>query len=205
MAEELISTLGYEAPQLATKHQKLLECILTRNSKLYLAKVYTEDQLTKLNEEEVEKLFNNYKAKLLGQMVKSLGCSIIDMYSMGACAALGISNQDALSEDLENNPFLNSAPQRFTCELYYRFGSFLALLSIGKLLADIIYLSAIKMENEQVQQETIEMEETRKQLSRLEVIGAVPTVGVVGFWFGIGATLGAKMVNSLEELINRSL
>ena len=50
---------------------------------------------------------------------------------MGACAVLGISNQDALSEDLENDPFLNSALQRFTCELYYRFGSFLAPLSIG--------------------------------------------------------------------------
>ena len=36
-----------------------------------------------------------------------------------------------LSEDLENDPFLNSALQRFTCELYYRFGSFLAPLSIG--------------------------------------------------------------------------
>ena len=50
---------------------------------------------------------------------------------MGACAALGISNQDALSEDLENDPFLNSALQRFTCELYYRSRSFLAPLSIG--------------------------------------------------------------------------
>ena len=53
------------------------------------------------------------------------------MCLMGACAALGISNQDVLSEDLENNPFLNSALQRFTCELYYRFGSFLAPLSVG--------------------------------------------------------------------------
>ena len=53
------------------------------------------------------------------------------MYSMGACAVLGITNLDALSEDLENNPFLNSALQRFTCELYYRLRSFLALLSIG--------------------------------------------------------------------------
>ena len=42
-----------------------------------------------------------------------------------------ITNQDVLSEDLENDPFLNSALQRFTCELYYRFGSFLAPLSIG--------------------------------------------------------------------------
>ena len=131
MAEELISNLGYETPQSDTKRQKLLKCILTGNSKLYLGKVYTEEQLAKLSEEEVEKLFNNYEAKLSGQMVKSLGKSIINMYSVGACSALGIRNQEALSEDLENDPFLNSALQRFTCELYYRFGSFLAPLSVG--------------------------------------------------------------------------
>ena len=84
MAEELIGNLGYETPQSETKHQKLLECVLTRNSKLFLGKVYTEEQLAKLGEEEEEKLFNNYKAKLSGQMVKSLGLSIINMYSMGS-------------------------------------------------------------------------------------------------------------------------
>ena len=131
MAEELIGNLGYETPQSDTKHQKLLECILTGNSKLYRGKVYTEEQLAKLSKEEVEKLFNNYEAKLSGQMVKSLGKSIINMYSMGACSALGIRNQEALSEDLENDPFLNSTLQRFTCELYYRFGSFLAPLTLS--------------------------------------------------------------------------
>ena len=130
MAEELIGNLGYGTPQSDTKHQKLLECILTGNSKLNLGKVYTEERIKELNE-EVEKLFNNYEAKLSGQMVKSLGKSIINMYSMGACSVLGITNQDALSEDLENDPFLNSALQRFTCELYYRFRSFLAPLSVG--------------------------------------------------------------------------
>ena len=131
MAEELIGNLGYETLQSDPKCQKLLKCILTGNSKLYLGKVYTEEQLAKLSEEEVEKLFNNYEAKLSGQMVKSLGKSIINMYSMGACSVLGITSQDALSEDLENDPFLNSALQRFTCELSYGFGSFLAPLNIG--------------------------------------------------------------------------
>ena len=76
MAEEIFS--GYDAQSLPgraspdTKRQKLLECVLTGNSKLYLGKAYTEDQLAKLNDEEVEKLFNNYEAKLSGQMVKSL-------------------------------------------------------------------------------------------------------------------------------------
>ena len=39
------------------------------------------------------------KQKLLGQMVESLGKSIISMYFMGVCAVLGMSNLDALSED----------------------------------------------------------------------------------------------------------
>ena len=59
---------------------------------------------------------------------------------MGACSALGIKNQDALSEDLENDPFLIPALQRFTCELYYRFGSFKAPLSVG-LITSRHYLS----------------------------------------------------------------
>ena len=149
MAEELIGNLGYdEAPQSPrsgaspdTKHQKLLECVLTRNSKLYMGKVYTEKQLKKLSEEEVEELFNNYEAKLSGQ--------IVNMYSMGACAALGITNQDALSEDLDNHPFLNSALQRFTCKLYYRFGSFLAPLSVGIITSRHYLLSERNKNGEQ--------------------------------------------------------
>ena len=79
----------------------------------------------------MDKLFSVYEAKLLGQMVKSLAKLIIRMYSIGACAVLGISNQDTLMEDLESELFLNSALERFTCWLYYRFSSFLAPLSIG--------------------------------------------------------------------------
>ena len=59
MAEELIGSLGYGTPQSDMKLHKLLECILTGNSKLYLGKVYTEGKIKELNEEEVEKLFNN--------------------------------------------------------------------------------------------------------------------------------------------------
>ena len=79
-------------------------------------------------------------------MVKSLEKSIINMYSMGACATLGINDQDALSGDLENDPFLNSALQRFTCELYYRFSSFLAPLSVG-LITSRHYSSELSNKN----------------------------------------------------------
>ena len=139
----------------------------------------------------------------MGQIIKLLECSIINMYSMGACAALTITNQEALSEDLEKDPFLDSALQRFTCELYYRFGLFLVPLSVGIIMTDIIYLNVIKMENERVERETIKMEETRKRLSKSEVIGSFIGMGMVGFCFRIGLMLAVKTVNNLECCISR--
>ena len=102
MAEEIISGIPYEAPQSDAKRQKLIKCALARNSKLYLGKASIEEQINKLSAEEVDIVFNKYEVKLSGQMVKSLVKSIINMYSMGGSSALGISNQDALSEDFES-------------------------------------------------------------------------------------------------------
>ena len=174
--------------------------------KLYLGKVYTEEQLTKLNEEEVEKLFNNYEAKLSGQMVKSLGHSIINMYSIGACAVQGITNQEALSKNLENDPFLNSALQRFTCELYFTFSSFSAPLSIGINMSRH-YLSERNKNGERMSA-TSETGDNKnggeeKQLSKSEIIGSFIGMGMVGFCFRIGLMLAVKTVNNLECCVIR--
>ena len=62
LAEEIFSGYNETTQAIATqaqsdtKCQKLLECVLTGNSKLYLGKVYTEEKIQELNEEEVEKL-----------------------------------------------------------------------------------------------------------------------------------------------------
>ena len=127
MAEASINDLLLEVPYDPLKS----ECILTGNSKQYMGKAYTKERVNKFSTEEDDKLFSNYEANLSGQMGKSLGKSVIRMYSIGACATLEMSNQDTLSEDLETDPFLNSALQRFMCELYSRFGSFLVPLSVG--------------------------------------------------------------------------
>ena len=36
----------------------------------------------------------------------------------------------------------------------------------------------------------------------LSSIGLFIGMGLLGFWFGVGAALGSKMVNNLEELIS---
>ena len=79
----------------------------------------------------VNTLLNRYESVLSAQMTKSLGKSIINLYSNLACSVLGIGNQQELSTNLESDPFLNTAPQRFTCDLYYRFGALLAPVSVG--------------------------------------------------------------------------
>ena len=76
-------------------------------------------------------LLNRYESVLSAQMTKSLGKSVINLYSNVACSVLGVGNQQDLTDDLECDPFLNTAMQRFRCDLYYRFGAFLALVSVG--------------------------------------------------------------------------
>ena len=57
------------------------------------------------------------------------------------------------------------------------------------------------MENEQVEQVKQETSDPKREL--LSSIGLFIGTGLLGFWFEVGATLGSKMVNSLEELISR--
>ena len=98
---------------------------------MYLGKEYTEQQINEMDYTNVSTLLNRYESVLSAQMTKSLGKSIINLYSNLACSVLGIGNQQELSTDLESDPFLNTALQRFTCDLDYRFGALLAPVSIG--------------------------------------------------------------------------
>ena len=57
------------------------------------------------------------------------------------------------------------------------------------------------MENEQMEQVKWETSNPKREL--LSSIGLFIGTGLLGFSFGIGAALGSKLVNSLEELISR--
>ena len=113
------------------KRERLVACILSGNSKMYLGKEYTEQQINEMDYNSINTLLNRYESVLSAQMTKSLGKSIINLYSNLACSVLGVGNQQELSTDLECDPFLNTAMQRFTCNLYYRFGTLLGPVSVG--------------------------------------------------------------------------
>ena len=111
------------------------------------------------------------------------------MYSMGACAALRKSNQDALSDDLESDPFLNSALRRFMCELCYRCGSFLAPLSVGLITSITCQNVVLKME---------EQMETMAPNKYKGLRAAMAAELMIGFLSGIGAILTIRIVDSLD-------
>ena len=113
------------------KRERLVACVLSGNSKIYLGKEYTEQQINGMDYNSINTLLNRYESVLSAQMTKSLGKSVIGLYSNLACSVLGVGSQQELSTDLECDPFLNTAMQRFTCDLYYRFGALLALVSVG--------------------------------------------------------------------------
>ena len=110
------------------KRERQVACVLSGNSKMYLGK---EQQINEMDCNSVNALSNRYESILSSQMTKSLGKSVINLYSNLACSVLGVGNPQELSTDLESDPFLNTALQRFTCDLYYRFGALLALVSVG--------------------------------------------------------------------------
>ena len=112
------------------KRERLVACVLSGNSKMYLGKEYTEEQINKMDCNNVNTLLNRYESVLSAQMTKSLGKSVINLYSNLACSVLGVGNQQELITDLECDPFLNTAMQRFTCDLYYQFGTLLAPVSV---------------------------------------------------------------------------
>ena len=113
------------------KRERLVACVLSGNSKMYSGEEYTEQKINEMDCTNVNTLLNRYESVLSAQMTKSLGKSIINLYSNIACSVLGVGNQQELNTDLECDPFLNTAMQKFTCDLYYQFGALLAPVSVG--------------------------------------------------------------------------
>ena len=83
------------------KREKLVACILSGNSNMYLGKEYTEQQINEMDYDSINTFLNRYESVLSSQMTKSLGKSIMNLYSNLACSLLGVGNQQELSTDLE--------------------------------------------------------------------------------------------------------
>ena len=132
----------FEDNDIRDKKERLVACVLSGNSKMYLGKEYTEEQINKMDCNDVNTLLNRYKSVF------------INLYSNLACSVLGVGNQQELSTDLEYDPFLNTAMQRFKCDLYYQFGALLAPVSVGIITGKHYAKNSINKLNDRSDNET---------------------------------------------------
>ena len=94
----------------------------------YLGKALSVDQVDNMEEKEVEKLYDRYEARLGAAMTKTLGAAALQLYTSVASMLLPIppEEQPELLSELESDPFVEHAVSSATCEMYHRFGMYLA-------------------------------------------------------------------------------
>ena len=63
------------------KRERLIACVLSGNSKQYLGKEYTEQQINEMDGNNINILSNRYESVLSAQMTKSLGKNVINQSS----------------------------------------------------------------------------------------------------------------------------
>ena len=94
----------------------------------YLGKSLSVEEIDKMGDDEVRKIYTCYEARLGVCMTKTLGKAVLQLYTTVATMFLPIppENRQPLMEDLESDPFVDHALNSTACELYYRYGKLLA-------------------------------------------------------------------------------
>ena len=120
-----------EQTQIEEYRSRLSALVAGGTAKQYLGKNVSLTDIDDMPQEEVIKLYARYEARLGAMMTKTLGSSALRLYSMAASAFLPISleQQPHLVADLEGDPFVGHAVTTACCELYHRYGMYLAPLT----------------------------------------------------------------------------
>ena len=90
------------------------------------------ERVDAMTDTEVEQVYASYEARLGAMMTKSLGASLLRLYASAASILLPLppERQLTLMADLEKDPFVSTTLTSACCELYFRYGMFLAPLTL---------------------------------------------------------------------------
>ena len=111
------------------KKERLYSLAVSGKSKHYLGTEMSWKQIQEMLPEDIETHYSRYESKLGSKMIQSLGRTLINLYAK----AVGrfVDSEQELKYDLYDDPLLTRGLEQFGCDLYYRFGGFLAPLSMG--------------------------------------------------------------------------
>ena len=125
-AEELLQNVASVDIEQDTKRERLSSIVAGGCSKQYLGRELQLSDIDDMSAEQINKLYCRYEARLGASMTKTLGNSFISLYVMGVSKYFNVINPPKLIEDLEEDPFINHALTNVCCEMYYKYGMYLA-------------------------------------------------------------------------------
>ena len=99
---------------------------------LAYGKALTASHIKELDDSEIERLYAIYGARLGAAITKTLGSAALPPAVCGDGIYVSpdhAENQPGLITDLEGDPFVGHALSSDTCEIYHRYGMFLAPLT----------------------------------------------------------------------------
>ena len=102
-----------------------------------------------------------------------------------------------VSKNLESDPFLNSTLQRFTCELYYRFGSFLAPLNLA-LITSRHYLSEWNIADTKIEEKQVKEMKLATSIKYTGLGAAIDAEVMIGSWLIIGVISVVEVMDDLN-------
>lgn len=143
-ADELLLNENIQTIQTEDTHnkkEKLYQLITTGKSKLYLGKQLTVEEVQSFTPEEVADYYARFQSALGAKMAKSIGTSLISLYTKTLNHFLKVKDVDYLSEDLTNDPIVTNTIGSISCELYYRFGNLLGPVAVALISANHIDFS----------------------------------------------------------------
>lgn len=94
----------------------------------FKGKTITADIVDTMPVTDIDELYARYRGKMGALMTRAQGQNIVSLYVAMASALLPIppENGEMLKADLATDPFLEQALTSSCCELYYRYGMYLA-------------------------------------------------------------------------------
>ena len=113
------------------KKERLQQLIGTGNSKKYLGIHLTVEEVKKFPPEEIEDYYARYQSALGAKMTKSIGKSLIGVYTKTLNNFYKVKDIEYLTEDLNNDLIVSNTIGSVSCELYYRFGNLLGPVAVA--------------------------------------------------------------------------
>ena len=148
--DELLNLPGSDGtlPEVMNKKEKLYSLAASGKTKQYLGVELSWEQIQHLSPEDIEKFYSRFEAHLGSKIVKSLGHTVLSIYTKLVSRFAPIDSEQDFIYDLTQDPVLTKSLESLGCDLYYKYGNLLAPLIAGLITFNHIDLNLVKNERE---------------------------------------------------------